>query len=189
MQRSAPAIFATVLVATVGLAALVVPHRTPSSPTTLPALRASAPERLGLASIDGRDAVASRPARLRVINVWATWCAPCRAELPSLQRLADATGGSGIDVLGISVDRDADFVREYLRDVRVRYPNLIDPEQRVAQPVLGATALPYTVLVDSDGRVLRRIVGVHEWDAPEIRAEIAALAATPPTELGSNPDQ
>jgi thiol-disulfide isomerase/thioredoxin len=188
MYRSATPIFLALLLGTVGVAVLGVPIGAPSAPTAHVA-PPTVPERLGLASVGAGDAAAARSARLLVINVWATWCAPCRTELPSLQRLADSVEGSGIAVLGISVDRDADFVREYLHDVRVRYQNLIDPEQRVAQPVLGATALPYTVLVGGDGRVLRRIVGVHEWDAPAIRAEIAALAATQPTDLGSNLDQ
>jgi thiol-disulfide isomerase/thioredoxin len=127
---------------------------------------------LALTRLDGtRDDLAALDGKTLVLNVWATWCAPCRRELPSLQRLADAAPADVV-VLGIAVDRDADFVREYLRDIGIRYVNYIDPEQRVGRTALGVDRLPQTLVIAPDGRA-RRIVGAADWSDPAAARLIA----------------
>ena len=121
---------------------------------------------LQLPDLDGRPvalpgAWAGRPL---LVNVWATWCAPCLHELPELQRFAATQGADGVQVVGIALD-DATLVRDFLQRVPVRYPILIDaPGRADAGVVLGNPkgVLPYSVLIGADGRVLRRRVGPFE---------------------------
>jgi len=101
-----------------------------------------------------------------IVNIWATWCAPCRAELPSLQRLRDRLDPDRYIVIGISIDDDRDFVREFLRDLDITYANFYDPARRVTDGTLGVRSYPQTLLIGPDGRLLQRIVGSREWDHP-----------------------
>lgn len=112
--------------------------------------------------------------KLVVLNIWATWCGPCRKELPSLQRLSQALDARRFEVLGVALDEDAHIVREYLIDKGVIYPNWLDPALKAADDVLGITAYPYTFFISPEGRLLGRVVGIAEWDDPKV---IQALEA------------
>lgn len=112
-----------------------------------------------------------------VLNVWATWCAPCRGELGSLQKLSEKLDNRAFAVIGISIDKDADFVREFLNDVKVRFPNYIDSEQSITRSIFNIAALPQTLLIGPDGTVFKKVVGVRAWDSPGEIAEIKRLSA------------
>ncbi len=102
--------------------------------------------------------------RALVLNVWATWCAPCRKELPSLQRLGALFDQRQLVVVGMSIDSDDHLVREFLIDRKVVFQNFQDADQKAARDLLGVRAYPSTFLVSSDG-VLRAVVeGAREWD-------------------------
>lgn len=107
-----------------------------------------------------------------IVNIWATWCAPCRAELPSLQRLRDQLDPGRYAVIGISIDEDPDFVREYLRDLGVTYANYLDRTRGLTDGVLGVRSYPQTLFIGPDGRLLQRVVGSREWDHPDAIAAI-----------------
>jgi thiol-disulfide isomerase/thioredoxin len=107
-----------------------------------------------------------------IINVWASWCGPCRAEMGSLQRLARRYGGRQFNVIGISTDDYRDRAELFLKATGTSFSNYID-QQLMLEHMLGATHLPLTVLVDAQGRVLARHVGAKEWDSPEVVALIA----------------
>ena len=102
-----------------------------------------------------------------IVNFWATWCAPCVKEMPALDRLAEATGPRGLRVLALSADREgASVVREFYDVNKIRYlPVAIDKMSRVARAI-GVDGLPTTVLYDSEGREVGRVIGVAEWDTP-----------------------
>ncbi len=116
--------------------------------------------------------------RPTLVNLWATWCAPCLKEMPDLQAFADAQGATGVRVVGIALD-DAAAVAAFLRQHGITYPVLLDAAGPADAGVrLGnpAGVLPYSVLVSDDGRLLKTRIGPFT-DAAEI-ADWAGAAQT-----------
>jgi thiol-disulfide isomerase/thioredoxin len=101
-----------------------------------------------------------------IINVWASWCGPCRAEMASLERLAWRDEGREFAIIGISTDDFADQAREWLQHSNATISQYIDQGLRMER-MLGASTLPLTVLVDARGRVLDKIHGARDWDSLE----------------------
>ncbi|NOY63207.1 MAG: TlpA family protein disulfide reductase [Gammaproteobacteria bacterium] len=101
-----------------------------------------------------------------MLNVWATWCAPCRSELPSLEKLMGALDRERFAVLLMSVDDDELPVREYLIDRGVRLMSFIDKTMAIAQQQLAISAYPSTFLISRDGVLLRQIIGARQWHDP-----------------------
>lgn len=117
---------------------------------------------------DGEPIVLSGPGRPRLINYWASWCGPCRKEMPVLDAYAAEQGGNGVQVIGIALD-SKDEARAFLREVPVGFrlaqenPGPGDSSIRLGN---GRGILPYTVLVDADGRVAK----THYGAFPDVRA-------------------
>jgi thiol-disulfide isomerase/thioredoxin len=101
-----------------------------------------------------------------IINVWASWCGPCRAEAASLERLAWSEAGSRYVVIGISIDDDRDAALRWLRHSNATVSHYID-YRLTLEHMLGASTVPLTVLVDAGGRVVARFSGAREWDSVE----------------------
>lgn len=102
-----------------------------------------------------------------IINVWASWCGPCRAEMGSLDRLARRYGGKQLNVIGISTDDDGNAAAAFIKHSKISFINFLD-SKLFLENMLGANTIPLTVLVDANGRVLKKIRGAREWDSPEI---------------------
>ena len=100
-----------------------------------------------------------------LINVWASWCGPCRAEMASLERLAWLDRSSYFAVIGISTDDYSDRAQAALVESNATISHFIDHDL-VLENMLGAAQIPLTVLVDADGRVLQKIHGARDWDSP-----------------------
>jgi thiol-disulfide isomerase/thioredoxin len=107
-----------------------------------------------------------------VINVWASWCGPCRAEMGSLDRLARRHNGRQFHVIGVSTDDHADKAQAFVVGTGVSFDNYID-RNLVLETMLGANRIPLTVFVDKDGKVLRKVYGAREWDSAANKALIA----------------
>jgi thiol-disulfide isomerase/thioredoxin len=116
-----------------------------------------------------------------IINVWASWCGPCRAEMASLERLAWSGAAQPFALIGISTDDHPEAARAWLRRSNATISHYIDRALEM-ENMLGASRLPLTVLVDAQGRVVDKIYGAREWDAPESVALIrrAFGKAVPP---------
>ncbi|MER8530582.1 TlpA disulfide reductase family protein [Mesorhizobium sp. M0814] len=114
-----------------------------------------------------------------LLNVWATWCAPCRKEMPTLDRLQAKLGGPDFEVVALSMDRAGpEIVKKFFADIGIKHLALnIDVSGR-AMFAIGSVGLPATLLVDRDGKEIGRLIGPAEWDAPDmvdfIRSRIAA---------------
>ncbi len=115
------------------------------------------------------------PGKLLILNLWATWCGPCRQELPSLQRLAGKLDPTRFELVLLSVDDDRHLVREFLIDRKMQITSLLDPDMSVADGIFGVRLFPSTYFIRADGRIESIIEGAREWDSPEILAEIKAL--------------
>jgi len=109
-----------------------------------------------------------------IINVWASWCAPCRSEMGSLERLASRYNGKQFNVIGISTDDDGYAAAAFIKKSKLSFVNYLDSKVFL-ENMLGANMLPLTVLVDADGRVVEKVRGPHEWDKPEIVQAIGEL--------------
>lgn len=123
-----------------------------------------------------------RPASFRnyegkalVLNVWASWCPPCRRELPSLDRLAEELNPEEFAVVGLNVDASPDFVAEYLRELGVDFYNLWDSERRLAEGAFDVEAYPTTFLIRPDGVVKEMIVGYRDWTNDETLRKVNDL--------------
>lgn len=150
------------------------------------ALRAETPGEVGVgqqlreARLDGLLRSGNRLSDFRgkplIINVWASWCGPCRAEMGSLERLAGRFNGRAFNVVGISTDDDRSAAEAFLKYAKVTFPNYID-HQLVLENMLGANRIPLTILVAADGRVLGKVEGARAWDSPKSLDFIAATFA------------
>jgi thiol-disulfide isomerase/thioredoxin len=106
-----------------------------------------------------------------VMNLWASWCPPCRAEMPDLQRLADADERSGIAVVGVNEGESPQRARVFAQSLGIRFPIWIDAAQRYGR-IFGALGLPTTVIVDRRGVMIRGFDGALTLD--QMRAAVAA---------------
>ena len=108
-----------------------------------------------------------------VLNLWATWCAPCRREMPSLDRLQAELGDDGLTVVALSLDRgDVAKVRDFFAELGIANLAIYQDPKGAAGRALGAPGLPTTVVIDRAGQEVGRLLGPAEWDS---EAAIALL--------------
>ncbi|MFG1239819.1 MULTISPECIES: TlpA family protein disulfide reductase [Xanthobacteraceae] len=106
-----------------------------------------------------------------LLNLWATWCSPCRKEMPTLDRLQATLGGPDFEVLALSIDRGGiEVVKKFYADIGIQHLAIhIDPSSK-AGFALATAGLPTTLLIDAQGQELGRLIGPAEWDAPDMAA-------------------
>ncbi|MCT8158952.1 TlpA disulfide reductase family protein [Pseudoruegeria sp. SHC-113] len=114
-----------------------------------------------------------------LVNFWATWCAPCRHEMPSLDRLQAELGGERFEVVTIATGRNPrPAIDKFFKQAEIQHlPVLLDPNMALARES-GVLGLPVTILLDPEGREIARLIGDAEWDSDSAKAIIAALAET-----------
>lgn len=110
-----------------------------------------------------------------LLNLWATWCGPCREEMPSLDRLQKEMGSDTFEVVAVSIDKNGfDKAREFMDKIDVKsLAFYADPSARAASQV-KAIGMPATLLIDAQGREIGRLMGPAEWDSPDAKRLIEA---------------
>ena len=114
--------------------------------------------------------------RVVLINFWATWCPPCRREMPSMERLSQALKGEAFSVLAVDVGEGPDIIESFTSqlDTALTFPILLDQNSRAMQ-TWKVAGLPTTYLVDRQGRIVSSAIGGREFDHPEIIRAIREL--------------
>ena len=116
--------------------------------------------------------------RVVVLNLWATWCAPCRKEMPSLDRLQAALGGDDLEVIALAVDRgDLSKVLDFYDEVGVENLAVYHDSSAKAGRTLRAPGLPTTVIIDRNGEEVGRVLGDAEWDGDDVVTLLNAVIA------------
>ena len=118
--------------------------------------------------------------KVLLVNLWATWCAPCRKEMPSLDRLQAELGSDKFEVVAISADKTGiEGAKKFLDQIKVqKLAVYADPTVRIHSG-LKAIGMPASILLDAKGREIGRLVGPAEWDSPEAKTLIKAAIAAP----------
>lgn len=125
-----------------------------------------------LPTLDGRSlASGSLRGKVVLINFWATWCGPCKEEMPTLQRLRHTFSSEEFVLLAITTDHQREAIREFVKALGLSFPILLD-ETKDVSAAFGVRGLPTTVLIGKDGRLVARAVGPRAWDSPETAALI-----------------
>jgi cytochrome c biogenesis protein CcmG, thiol:disulfide interchange protein DsbE len=111
-----------------------------------------------------------------LLNVWATWCGPCRTEMPSIEALHQAMGPKGLHVVAVSIDSPGkgDEIRRFLREYKLTFEVLHDSTQAIQQ-AYQTTGVPETFIIAADGTIRKKVIAAVDWNSEPNRALIAAL--------------
>jgi thiol-disulfide isomerase/thioredoxin len=128
--------------------------------------------------IDGKPLnIASEKGNVVFLNVWATWCGPCRFETPELQSLQNQYAASGLKVIGVSVDEgDTAAVKGFVAEQKITYPIAVDPEGRIAN-LVQTTVLPTSLLIDRNGKIVWRQIGAIMPNDAKLKAAVEKAVA------------
>ena len=125
--------------------------------------------------------------RLVLLHFWATWCVPCRKEMPQLHRLGKSLSGSGLSIVCVNVDRGGEqAVLDFMQEVSPQFPTLLDPKGTVRNRY-EVRALPTSYLIAGDGRIVGRMIGERDWSsgaAQRLLHKLGSMYAGSKTENG-----
>ena len=130
----------------------------------------------------GRPAtLADYRGRVVLLNVWATWCEPCRVEMPALERLQRVLAGPDFTVVGVSVDHgDSSTVTAFARELGLSF-DILQDQSGAIQQIYQTTGVPESFVIDRDGIIVKKVIGPEEWDGPVNEALVRRL-------IGEGPD-
>lgn len=131
-----------------------------------------------LATLDGSTTTLSAyRGDVVVVNFWASWCAPCRRELPLLDQWNAAWAGRGARVIAISIDSDARKAKQFAEEMKLTLPVMHDGPEGLAR-VLDIPSVPYTLLLDRDGNVVGEVKGSTESEVAALQRKVETMIAT-----------
>ncbi|HJV64664.1 MAG TPA: TlpA disulfide reductase family protein [Geomonas sp.] len=135
----------------------------------LPAIEGNPAPDFTLKDMSGRAVqLSSLRGKVVLVNFWATWCPPCRAEVPSMVKLNQAMQGKAFQMLAISIDEGGkDAVTSFFQKENLTLPALLDTDGKVSR-LYGTTGVPETFVVDQKGVILKKVVGSMDWSSPEV---------------------
>ena len=112
--------------------------------------------------------------KLVVLNFWATWCPPCRLEMPAMERLYQEFRGKGLEIVAVNFMESREQVQAFAEEQKLTYPMLLDGKAEIAEQY-GVMRLPETVLIGRKGEVLAKSIGYKDWYKDNVRELVAAL--------------
>jgi len=150
-----------------------------SQPRVLPTIRFADAKERAMTLQDFRG-------KFVLLNIWATWCVPCRKEMPTLDRLQAKLGGPDFEVVALSIDRGGPFVvSTFYSEIGIRALRIYVDKTGDAATDLGVIAISVTLLIDRESREIGRKIGPAEWDSPEVVTLIQGyLGAAAPDQPG-----
>jgi cytochrome c biogenesis protein CcmG/thiol:disulfide interchange protein DsbE len=114
-----------------------------------------------------------------LVNIWATWCPPCKEEMPSMQKLYEKFKGENFEILAVSIDSTGrDAVAPFMRTMNLTFPALLDPKEEI-RSLYGVTGVPESFIIDQDGIVVEKIIGPADWATPKVFLFFQHLINTP----------
>jgi peroxiredoxin len=122
-------------------------------------------------------ALADYEGQVVLLNIWATWCGPCRIEMPSINALHERYKDRGFTVVAVSIDAGRGYrekVDEFVSEHELDFPILLDPDGRIMRTI-RAVGVPETLVLDREGKIVKRVVGATNWDSRGNRAMIEQL--------------
>jgi peroxiredoxin len=136
------------------------------------------PPALALKDLDGRlHRLSDYRGKVILINYWATWCGPCRDEMPSIQGLKEKLEGKPFVVLAVNLDEPESRIRIFLSQMKLDFTVLLDPERKTAR-AWEARILPASFVIGPDGLIRYSLVGEINWDHEQVVSQIAELLPT-----------
>jgi len=120
-----------------------------------------------------------------LVDFWATWCPPCRMEMPSMEHLHRRLQGTDFAMLAVSEDDESDVVRSFVDEMQLTFPIVLDPAGQVP-PRYGVTGYPETFIIDRNGQVIQHFIGPEDWDSEQVYRYFVGLLdqKTPPAQAG-----
>lgn len=146
---------------------------------------------IDLATGDSVSLRARYRGHVTLVNIWATWCVPCRVEMPAMQRLYDSLSGRGLRIAAVSIDQEGpDVVKDFAKSLNLTFDILQDRSMNIQQ-AYQTTGVPESFLLDTTGVIMKRVIGAHDWASPVNRALIRRLlgdATALPAQDAARPD-
>jgi peroxiredoxin len=119
--------------------------------------------------------------KVTLVNIWATWCVPCRVEMPAMERVYTQLAPRGFAIAAVSIDEGPpDDVRAFGQELKLTFDLLQDRSGRIQQSY-QTTGVPESFLLDRRGVIVKRIIGAHDWNSPANRALVERLLDEPGT--------
>lgn len=145
---------------------------------------------LNLATGDSVRLRSSYRGHVTLVNIWATWCIPCKVEMPAMQRVYDSLGPKGFRIAAVSIDQEGpEVVREFASGLGLTFDILHDRSGEVQQ-AYQTTGVPESFLLDTNGVIMKRVIGAHDWASPVNVALVRRLLGdrdAPPTPADATP--
>ena len=122
----------------------------------------------------GNAALSSFKGKVVILNFWATWCPPCRVEMPSMETLYRRFNAEGLEILAVDIGEDSSTVQQFIQSSGYTFPVLLDSANRVSS-IYGIRAIPTTFIIDREGKIIGNVIGSIMWDNQKVITAIDAL--------------
>jgi len=119
-------------------------------------------------------ALSSCKGKVVLLNFWATWCPPCREEMPSMENLYKRFNGQGLEILAVNLRETAGAVQKFIKSNGYTFPVMLDSDGKIGG-IYGVRGIPTTFIIDREGKIIGKVGGSIYWDTPQVFAAIESL--------------